>query len=309
MFYIVESEEQLEFLEKFKEVYVQLIKSRDDLHPLLSFPVAVYIRPLLGVKGYMLPLHHPEGLNISETRVSQLLSQFEHVYVWDKKECGSFGEMRGYKDLSLLHTLQNTEKLDISSKNNSYHQFYRKFDNYLNINQLIPLSKLYEYGEEMYEKVKHLIEEVEPGGYPFFNDIAVPVFFLIEQSGVGVEEREFINRFSPRNPELSLRGGKVYTQYNLGNFTTRPTNTFNKVNFTAIPKTSEYRRCFRPQNDVFVEMDFSGYHLRLIGREIGYDFGEESPHIHLSKKIYNKEDITQEEYNRVKQHNFQFIFS
>lgn len=308
MFYIIESEKQINFLKNYKEVFLHPIKHHDQVHPLLSPLVGLYIRPLLGEKGYILPLRHPEGLNIGENLLSPLLSSFEHIHVWNKKEWGSYGAFKGVKDLHLKHTLSEIEKIDISISNPSYHHFYRKFGHLINVNQIIPISKLYEYCEEIYEKVKPLIEREEPPGYRFFNNTAIPVFYLLEQSGVGVVEQMFKKQFSIENPEYSIQDGRVYTEYNLGNYTTRPTNTFNKVNFAAIPKDLAYRSCFSPQNDLFVEMDYSGYHLRLIGQEIGYEFGQDSPHEHLSKLLLGKQNITLEEHDRIKQSNFQAIY-
>lgn len=308
MFYIIESEKQINFLKNYKEVFLHPIKFHDRVHSQISPLTAIYLRPLLCEKGYILPIHHPEGLNLSEDLLSALLSSFEHIYVWDKKEWGRYGAFKGVKDLRLKHTLSETEKIDLSTDNPSYHYFYRKFGHLSNINQIIPISKLHEYCEEFYEKVKPLIQKEEPPGYSFFNNTAIPVFYLLEQSGVGIVEQMFKKQFSVEAPGYSIQDGKIYTEYNLGNYTTRPTNTFNKVNFAAIPKEQAFRSCFSPQNDQFVEMDYSGYHLRLIGQEIGYSFGEDSPHEHLSRLLLGKQEISSEEHDRIKQSNFQAIY-
>ena len=92
------------------------------------------------------------------------------------------------------------------------------------------------------------------------------------------------------------------------NATSRPTNAFNSVNFAAIPKGIEYRKCFRPTNDYFVEFDFDGYHLRLLAEQIDYELTEESAHKQLAKQYFNKEEITDEEYNEAKQINFHAIY-
>ena len=52
----------------------------------------------------------------------------------------------------------------------------------------------------------------------------------------------------------------------------RTSNTFNSINFAALHKDDGERACFKPENDKFVELDFQGYHPRLIGEMIGFDF-------------------------------------
>ena len=74
------------------------------------------------------------------------------------------------------------------------------------------------------------------------------------------------------HPEFNLKRGKIYTQYNLYTTTSRPSNTFNGTNFAALNKDSGERTCYVAENDKFIELDFQGYHPRLIGEMIGFDF-------------------------------------
>ena len=55
MFYIVESEEQIERLKSYgiNKGYVEVISNNDNLHPKLSTTVALYIRPLNLNKGFI----------------------------------------------------------------------------------------------------------------------------------------------------------------------------------------------------------------------------------------------------------------
>ena len=134
------------------------------------------------------------------------------------------------------------------------------------------------------------------------------MFFLLEQHGIGIFYEEFKKMFTPRNPLFNTVDNKVLTQYNLYNVTSRPTNAFNSVNFAAIPKSSEHRKCFHPKGDVFLELDFDGYHLRLLCEQIGYNLTDESAHKQLAKQYFGKEEITEEEYVQAKQINFHAIY-
>jgi hypothetical protein len=100
------------------------------------------------------------------------------------------------------------------------------------------------------------------------------VFYNIEKNGIAVDKNCFIDYYRGKlhNPQFNLNRSKIYTQYNLYTTTSRPSNTFNSVNFAALHKDDGERACFKPENDKFIEIDFQGYHPRLIGEMIGFDF-------------------------------------
>ena len=79
MFYIVENEQQLAHLKNLskKESYVEIISNNDNFHPKLSHTVAIYIRPLSATKGFIIPINHPEGINVAKDVVSPILSSIE----------------------------------------------------------------------------------------------------------------------------------------------------------------------------------------------------------------------------------------
>ena len=200
------------------------------------------------------------------------------------------------------------DKLEYSRENNTLNYFYNKFTDFQNINQLIPISKLYESCEKVYDQVKDVISYDIPSGFDFYNKTATNVFFLLEQSGLGIYYDNFVKMFKPRNPLYNIVDNTVLTSYNLYNVTSRPTNAFNSVNFAAIPKSPEHRKCFRPTGDYFVELDFDGYHLRLLSEQIDYHLSSDSAHKQLAKLYFEKEEINEEEYNEAKQINFHAIY-
>jgi hypothetical protein len=63
----------------------------------------------------------------------------------------------------------------------------------------------------------------------------------------------------------------VYTQYNFKTLTTRPSNTFNGINYAALNKENGCRSSFIPRNTKLVEFDISAYHPTLVGWLINYD--------------------------------------
>ena len=307
MFYIVEQESKLTSLENLVRlgVYVDIISTNNEYHPKLTSTVAVYIRLIGSDHGFIIPINHDEGLNISKERVYSILSKASKLYTLDKKNLLYHFNLQGAIDLSLLFSMTDYDRLEYSHDLN---YFYSKYRDFVEINKIIPLSKLHESCEKVYEKVKKVIKYKIPSGFDFYNNTATNVFFLIEQSGLGVYYDNFIEMFKPRNPLLNITNNQVLTSYNLYNVTSRPTNAFNSVNFAAIPKGEQYRKCFRPTGDYFVELDFDGYHLRLLSEQIEYPLSDESAHEQLAKQYFKKEQITDEEYSEAKQINFHAIY-
>jgi hypothetical protein len=90
--------------------------------------------------------------------------------------------------------------------------------------------------------------------------------------------------------------------------TARPTNSFNGVNFLAIPKDKKFRECFVPNNDFLVEFDFDAYHLRLISKLTGFKLPKESMHVYLGKKYFAVEELTAEQYIESKTITFKQLY-
>ena len=310
MFYIVESDLQVESLKGYRDkpCFVHIIPSNFEYHSKLVSTTAVYVRPLDHHKGFIVPIDHEEGMNIDKNRVFDTLSAFKQLYTINKKQLLYHFNLQGAIDVSLLYSMTYYDKFDIPSYGNQIQFFYNRYENKNDLNKIIPLSLLYGYCEKVYEKIKDHCSIEVPEGFNFYNNDATNVFMLVEQSGLDVIYDAYKELFTPRNILLNTYNNTVFTNYNLYNATSRPTNAFNSVNFAAIPKSEKHRQSFRPQNDFFVEFDFDGYHLRLLCDQIGYDLTAESAHKQLARLYFEKEEITDDEYNEAKQINFHAIY-
>lgn len=310
MFYIVEQESKLESLEKLMKLgcYVDVVSSNDLYHPKLSSTVAVYVRLLNSTHGYIIPIDHEEGICVDKKRIYDMLLKCKELYTLDKKRLLYHFNLQAAIDISLKYSMLKYDKLEYSKENETLNFFYNKFRDFKEINKLIPISKLYESCEKVYSQIEKVIKLPNPEGLEFYNNIATNIFFLIEQSGLGIHYEPFKELFKPRNPLYNTIDNTVLTYYNLYNGTSRPTNAFNSVNFAAIPKNTGHRKSFTPKGDYFVEFDFDGYHLRLLSEQIGYPLTEESAHKQLAKLYFGKDDISDDEYAEAKQINFQAIY-
>ena len=310
MFYIVENKQQLDRLRSYPDidVYVDVISSNDYFHPKFTTTVAIYIRPLDDSGGYIIPIDHDEGLNVSKEEAFDLLKAYKRIYVLDKKNLLYHFPLVDAVDINLWRAFWYYDKIELPSKISTINWFYNRFKDFDNINQIIPLSKLHEQSERVFDAIEKYIEEPKEDTFKFYNDVAVKVFYLLEQHGLRVIYQPFVDLFKPNTPKYNIKDNITYTYYNLYNSTSRPTNAFNSINFAAIPKGEEFRKAIIPQHDCFVEFDFDGYHLRLLSEQIDFKIEGESAHKALGKYYFGKEDLTEEEYAQAKQINFQAIY-
>jgi hypothetical protein len=279
MFYIIETKEQLEQLGKPEHdaCFVNIITTNDNHHPSLTKPCLVYYND--GEKGYILPIDHSEAFKLDWETVKQFLSNIELVYVLDKKFHLYFLPGDNLQDFNFINYV------DESQFDTKVHINFNREKYYINdVNTLIPISKHYEKWENIY---KHLVEKLFFSKWfvanEFLNGPFTNVLYEIEKNGIGIDPRKFNKHFETTWKDNSICGNTVYTQYNLYNLTTRPSNAFNGINFAALPKGIA-RESFEPNNYVFVEFDYSAYHPRIIGKMIGYIF-EGEPYDEVPKEI------------------------
>ena len=265
MYWLIETEDQLHELSKFgyEEAFVEVIPYSNTIHPVENQVCAIYIKPLKSKKGFIASIDHSETLPLNIDKVKRVISNFERIYVRDKKEFLHYFVFKGLYDITL------TSPTYIQEYTQTHSWFYRQLPNKKDINRLIPIVKHYEYCEKTFEDLKDRIHEPIN---EFYNNRATVVFNAIEQSGLRVDRKEFESRFHLLDSEY------VYTQFNFKTLTGRPSNRFNGVNYAAINKDNGDRKSFIPRNDYLFELDISAYHPTLLANLIGYDFGGRDIH-------------------------------
>ena len=271
MFYIIEKSSQLQQL-SFEDCFVRFIPFNNNFHPALTELSLVYVRPLNSKKGYILCLNHNESLSLNKDEVFNWLDTLGRIWILDKKQ-----SLHWYNNSDKLFDVNFLEPVDIKSLDNACISYYYSKHNALpNVNCLIPISKHYEMCETIFNMALPIIKQYSLSNVTFqFNNFRTAnVFYNIEKNGIKVDKNCFIDYYNGKltNPQFSLSRSKIYTQYNLYTTTSRPSNTFNSINFAALHKDDGERACFKPENDKFIELDFQGYHPRLIGEMIGFDF-------------------------------------
>jgi hypothetical protein len=269
MFWLVESLQQFkEFKENLgKEVFIEIIPYNPFIHPAQNSICAIYFRPLNDYKGYLLPIYHTESSLLFEDDVFLLIKNLEKIFVKDKKEFLHY--------FPLKQTFDVTFPNQIEVKYTVAHEFiYSKHKQRTDVNTIIPIVKHYEYCEALFEEIEHLIDKPVN---QFYNEKASWVFCSIEKSGLHVNIDLYSKYFNETTEPY------VFTKYNYKTLTTRPSNTFNKVNYAALNKENGCREAFIPRNSTFIEFDISAYHPTLLAKLVDYDFGNEDIYSHFAE--------------------------
>jgi len=286
MFYIIERQEQLDKLGPFNDCFVQFIQQNDNYHPKLSPLSLIYVRDITQHKGYMLCLDHNESFSLSQQNVFEwLLGNTDRLFILNKKEA-----LYHFPYPDKLYDINFIEHPDLTGIFTPCHTFYYRQHTANPItNKLIPISKHYEECELMFNVVLPIIQQYRSNNavYAFNNGPLTRVFHAIESNGIKVDKQCFIDAYGKdlQYPQLNLSKGRIYSQYNLYTLTGRPSNTYNSINFAALDKNNGERSCYRPTNDKFVEFDIQGYHPRILGDMIDFNFGDKNVYEVLSELL------------------------
>ena len=207
-------------------------------------------------------------MSLSSTieQVQEVLNSIERIYVRDRKEFLHYFPIKHcYQPSPSPHTY-------IPQLTTAHTQLYNRYPQVQNLNTIVPIVKHYEVCEQNYTNTKFDLN-------PFYNKAAL-VFNQLERAGIKVDPLLFEQYFDQQVDEF------VYTQYNLNTLTTRPSNAFNNINFSALNKDNGERKCFIPRNDKFIEMDISAYHPTLLAMLLDYTFDDSDIHGAFAK-MYN----------------------
>jgi hypothetical protein len=290
---IIETKEQLSKLHEHctDNCFIQIISGNDNYHPKLTNISSIYYR-CLNSKGYIFPINHSETFNLDIEDVLEFLKKHNIIYVIDKKFHDYFlpstltvSDIQ-FKSLNKTNKIIKPSEYDTPAHTHFYREHY--FRN--NINNIIPVVKHLEKWEKVFEHIKPYLDgKINT----WFDNTYTEVFRTIEQQGLKISLNKFNHHFEPQFEDYSINKHKIYTSYNLYNLTTRPSNTFNNINFAALPKENGARNAFIPTNDYFIEYDFTAYHPSLIGNLFDYRFSTD-PYSDLARLLNTSKEEAKE---------------
>ena len=253
-------------------VFLHFIGSKNK-HPLNDYPLMLYVR-ISNDNEYMLSFNHDEAPELTLDCLLHLDTDVPK-YVADIKAVCHFANFSNVIDLQQAEFQKQGNLVDNHIfLTTSHRYFHSKGMN----NFVIPLMKHLEYCQDLFTNYK---ENIGDEYNEFYSD-ANKVFADVERVGLRVNPL----RVPAGQSDNVSKDHLMFTNYNVLTPTGRPSNTYDGLSFAAMNKSDGSRKMIESRFDELIEFDFDAYHVRLIGKIIGYDFGTESVHEHFSK-LYN----------------------
>ena len=295
MFYLIETKDQLNKLKlKFNDtMYLEFIQGNDNTHPLLAEIIALYLN--IDNTGYIIPFNHLECINWDKEAILPMLVNY-NFRVLDKKVALHSAPQLSYTDIQ--HTIPPTN----NHTTQAHTWYYRKFPQ-TKVNKMIPIGK---HLERCNNKYNEIIGYTSRKTNEYVDNILLPTLYKLEQNGLKFNDK-FDNYFTLKNKKYSIKDDHIYGWYNPFTTTGRPVNNFNGINFVGLKHDNGERDSFEPDNDLFIEMDYDGYHPRLIGDIVGFLF-EDNVHNTLAQIYFKSKEITPQQYKESKILTFRQIY-
>ena len=307
MYYLIETKDQLNrfFKDEDNECYLQFITNNDEVHPKLQSLCALYIYSFSKEKGFIINLNHPEAFELNLPL--NYLKSYTNIFVKEKTKALLHLPQLPYTDIQSIYYLLKNEPLDPLPKT-AAHTFYERKFGANNVNKIIPIAKHYEALTQEFTALNpYIINYKSEASNKWYNEILTPTLAKMVSEGFKINS-VFQKHFDIKE-KFSIEDNKIYGWYNFCTTTGRPTNNFNKINFSALKHDSGERDAFEANNDVLVEMDYEGYHPRIIAYLVGHFIDpKESVHTQLAKMYFETEEIDSEMYKKSKELTFQQMY-
>ena len=253
-------------------VFLHFIKSKNK-HPLNDYPLMLYVRTSTD-NEYMLSFNHDEAPELTLDCLTHLDND-KPKYVADVKAICHFANFTNVIDLQQTEFERQGNLVDNQLfLTTSHRYFHSKGMN----NLVVPIMKHLEYCQDLFTNYK---DNIGNEYNDFYRD-ANEVFSEIERAGLRVTP----SCVPSEQQDNVSKDNLMFTNYNVLTSTGRPSNAYDGLNFAAMNKSDGSRKMIRSRYDELIEFDFDAYHVRLIGKLVGYNFGDESVHEHFSK-LYN----------------------
>lgn len=267
---IVESQSEVnEFLQMWETTPSTIIPIWNDLekHPMNNELSFLFIR--LGNTDFILLYNHIDG----KSQQIDLSTSTQPKWVLNKKGLLQMDtNIQNLFDISTHTFFEESRLLELKNEEKQFINHYSRMGIRENLGKIAPLMK---WGEHLKSFVDSLTLPTPTPSW--MNNDVIPLLSDIERFGVRVDEKKFIDRWPQATKHL--KDTTLYTEYNPYTITSRPSNRYGGINFSALNKKDGTRDVFVPkENSIFLQMDYDAYHPRIIGKLIDYELPKTSVH-------------------------------
>jgi len=238
-----------------------------DKHPMNNELAFLFVR--VGKTDFILIYNHIDG----KSHHLDLSTSTQPKWVWNKKGLlQTDTNIQNIFDISNYTFFEENKLLDFKSEEQPFISHYTRMGVRENLGKIAPLMKWNEYLKSFIDKFN-----LPTPSKSWIDDTMIPLLSDIERYGVGVDSEKFFDRYP--NATKHLSNNTLYTEYNPYTITSRPSNRFGGINFSALNKKDGTREVFIPKpNHIFLQMDYDAYHPRIIGKLIDYELPDTSVH-------------------------------
>lgn len=217
---------------------------------------------------FIIPINHNDCHNIQ----IDLSQSNTPKFVWNKKGfLQTKLQIQNQKDIQTYLFFEQGKLYPFGDKLEVLTNFYTRLGMRDGLGKSIPIMKWGEVLRSITNDWKLKSKD------SWIDDTMIPILSQTEQSGIRVDTKKFIDRW-PQSLK-NLQGDIIYTEYNPYTLTSRPSNRHGGINFGALNKSDGTREVFIPQEGkMFLQFDYDAYHVRIIGKLIGYPLPKTSVH-------------------------------
>src|SRR6056300_629356 len=267
---VVESnKEKEEFIKRWESEPSIVVPVWCDLekHPMNNELAFLFV--MIGKSTFILIYNHIDG----KSHHLDLSKSTQPKWVWNKKGLLQSGtNILNTFDISNYYFFERNQTIPDEVQNQPFISHYTRMGMGENLGKIAPLMK---WGEYLTSFVDNL--NLPTPTKSWIDNTMIPLLSQIERFGVRVDEEKFIDRYPQATKHL--KNNIVYTEYNPYTITSRPSNRFGGINFSALNKKDGTREVFIPKDGhIFLQMDYDAYHPRIIGKLIDYDLPNTSVH-------------------------------
>lgn len=279
---IVENQQEIEqFLKYWNNEQSTIIPIWEDLerHPMNNGLSFLYVK--FTELDFILPFNHNDceklQIDLSESRMAK--------WVWNKKGFLQTNiQVQNIKDVQTYLFFDQNKIYDFQSKLEPLTNFYYRLGIRDDLGKSIPIMKwgevlrgiVDEWGT-LFPQSNNYHKQVVTSKTSWVEQTMIPILSDIERYGVRVDTKKFIDRW-PVNTK-QLKEDIIYTEYNPYTITSRPSNRHGGINFSALNKNDGTREVFIPrEGKLYLQFDYDAYHVRIIGKIVGYDLPTTSVH-------------------------------
>ena len=251
-------------------------------------------------KEYILPFKHPESIFDNYT-IEDVINNTKCYF--HNKQILNYQKVltSNVYDLELVHYLNTVTPLETDNIDTEYF-YHRLHIKYNKSNTLISLANFVKYSRAILAQSNLTREE----GLVYYDKMQ-SLLHQVESNGIQVDKKYFTALYGA---PINLINDRVYTKYNFFTTTGRPSNRFGGINFAALNKQDDTRRCFVSRYDegTLVELDFKAYHPHIIAYLCDYDFGNQDVYEHLAHYYFDTTTPTKDQIKQAKELTFNQMY-